>query len=79
MEFEIKPIQFPKTAVKMRMEVSVILNERAIVYVYFYEQDIEFQPLEIKEVIIEGQEYKNWGNDDNYIKKLVFSKLGISY
>lgn len=77
MDLAIQPTQFPKTAVRMKIDVSVILDEKAIVRVSFYEQDMEFQPLETKIIIIEGAEYKAWGNDDKYIKDLVFSKLGI--
>jgi hypothetical protein len=27
---------------------------------------------------IEGEEYSNWGNDDNYIVDLILTKLGMS-
>lgn len=77
MDIAIAPTQFPKTAVRMTMEVSVILDEKAFVRVNFYEKDKEFEPLETKIIVIEGAEYKAWGNDDKYIKNLVFSKLGI--
>ena len=32
---------------------------------------------DIKTLKIEGDEYNNWGNDDNYLIDLVLSKLGI--
>ena len=28
-----------------------------------------------KEIVIEGEEYLNWGNDDTYITNLVMSKI----
>ena len=28
--------------------------------------------------MIEGEEYSAWGNDDNYLKNLVASKLGLT-
>lgn len=31
-----------------------------------------------KLVKIEGEEYLNWSNDDNYIIQLIFQKLGIN-
>jgi len=31
-----------------------------------------------KIIILEGSEYTNWGNDDNYIKNIVLSKLGYT-
>lgn len=77
MDLAIPPVQFPKTAVRMKIDVSVILSEKAIVRVSFYENDNEYQPLDVRVFHIEGAEYKAWGNDDNYIKNIVFSKLGI--
>jgi hypothetical protein len=34
--------------------------------------------VEVKHLRIEGEEYKNWGNDDSYLLNLVFTKLGIT-
>jgi len=31
--------------------------------------------IDYKEILIEGEEYSNWGNDDKYIIDLVSSKL----
>jgi hypothetical protein len=28
-------------------------------------------------IIITGEEYENWGSDDNYIENLILSKLGV--
>ena len=28
-------------------------------------------------IIITGEEYENWGSDDNYIESLILSKLGV--
>lgn len=77
MNYQIPPTPFPKTAVRLKIDVAVVLNEKAIVRVSFYEDDSEYQPLDVKVFHIEGAEYKAWGNDDNYIKNLVFSKLGM--
>lgn len=77
MDLAIAPVQFPKTAVRMKIDVSVVLSQKAIVRVSFYENDNEYQPLDVRVFHIEGSEYKAWGNDDNYIKNIVFSKLGI--
>lgn len=30
-----------------------------------------------KQFVIEGAEYDAWGNDDNYLKQLIASKLGL--
>jgi hypothetical protein len=77
MDLAITPVQFPKTAVRMKIDISVILDEKAIVRVSFYENDNEYQPLDVKVFHVEGAEYKAWGNDDNYIKNIVYTKLGI--
>lgn len=78
MNIDIEPITFPKVAIRMQIDVNVILNEKAIIRVSFYEHDSEFQPLDIKVFIIEGEEYKAWGNDDTYIKNIVYQKLGLN-
>lgn len=31
-----------------------------------------------KQIIIEGEEYNNWSNDDNYLINLVLVKLGLT-
>jgi hypothetical protein len=78
MEYTIKPTLFPKYALRIKIDVQVQLGESATVRVSFYEENEEFTPLDCKVFLIQGEEYKAWGNDDNYIKDLVFTKLGIS-
>lgn len=77
MDFTIKPVPFPKIATRMKIDVTVILDEKAIVRVSFFEQGAEYQPLNTVVFYVEGEEYKAWGSDDDYIKNLVFSKLEI--
>jgi hypothetical protein len=76
MDFKIQ-YQVPKIATRMKINVEVILDEKAIVRVCFYEDDNEYLPIDTKTIIIEGQAYKDWGNDDAYIKKIVYETLGI--
>lgn len=57
--------------------MNVVLNEKAVVAVSFFERDSEFKVLDTQVLFIEGEEYKAWGNDDTYLKDLIFSKLGI--
>lgn len=78
MDLAIEPVVYPKLATRIKIDVSVILGEKAIVKVSFYEADSEFAPLDIKMFYIEGEEYKEWGNDDTYLENLIYSKLGIS-
>jgi hypothetical protein len=77
MELPIQPMAIPKIATRMKIDVNVLLDEKAYIRVSFYEEDQEFQPIDTKMIIIEGDEYKAWGNDDGYIKNIVFQKLGI--
>jgi hypothetical protein len=78
MDLAITPVQFPKTAVRMKIDISVILDEKAIVRVSFYENDNEYQPLDVKVFHVDGLEYKAWGTNDDYIKNIVYTKLGIN-
>jgi hypothetical protein len=78
MNLDIQPLIYPKLDVRMTIDVTVILSEKAFVRVSFYEKDNEYQPVDVKVLCIEGEEYKNWGNDDSYIKELVFKKLNIN-
>ena len=77
MEFIIQPTTVPKIAVRVKINVSVVLDEKAIVHVSFYEADQEFTPLDIRIIYLEGAEYKAWGSDDKYIKDIIYKKLGI--
>jgi hypothetical protein len=51
------------------------LNESVAVGVqlYYKEERVYFTSF-----VITGEEYSNWGNDDNYLKNLVASKLGLT-
>jgi len=51
------------------------LNESVSVGVqlYYGQQQVYFTSF-----FIEGEEYFAWGNDDNYLKNLVASKLGLT-
>lgn len=77
MEFKIQPTIVPKVATRMKIGVNVILDEKAIINVAFYEDANEFMPIDNKVITLEGEAYKKWGNDDNYIKNIVYETLGI--
>lgn len=77
MELPIQPTAIPKIATRIKIDVGVVLDEKAIIRVSFYESDQEFQPIDTKILFIEGDEYRAWGNDDTYIKNIVFQRLGI--
>lgn len=78
MEFKIQPTIVPKVATRMKIGVNVILDEKAIINVAFYEDSNEFMPIDNKVITIEGEAYKKW-NDDQYIKDIVYETLGIPF
>ena len=77
MDLQIEPMTFPKVASRVPMDITVVLNEKAFVKVSFFEDVEVFTPLHTQIIIIEGEEYKAWGNRDTYMTDLIFSKLGI--
>ena len=54
--------------------VDYILNEKAKINVYFYEGE---KIVDVQEIIIEGEEFSNWGSDDNYIIQSVLDRFGL--
>ena len=76
MEFQIQPRAI-KIATRVKINVNVILDEKAIIQVSFYEQDSEYTPIDTQMIILEGESYKMWGTDDSYIKNIVYETLGL--
>jgi len=76
MEFQIEPRAI-KVATRVKINVNVVLDEKAYIQVSFYEEDSEFTPIDSKVIVLEGEDYKKWGNDDNYIKDIVYETLGL--
>jgi hypothetical protein len=65
-----------KTVVSFTLNItSMIFNTSATFRVYLY--DANNKIVETTNVIVEGEEYLNWNNDDNYIIQLVAIKLGF--
>lgn len=74
-----KDLSVPKIAYKVKIYVTVILDEKAVARVEFYDNsNYVLEPLDVQIVLIEGDEYRQWGQDDNYIYNLVFEKLGLT-
>ena len=66
-----------KDASKIQIQgTSVRLNESASFYYTLYTDTDE----EIAEgsMILEGDEYNNWGNQDDYVYEVICSKLGLT-
>jgi len=69
-------ILLPYLVSSFDMNVIVVqLNVQATVIVNTF--DSNRNKLYDKQIIIEGEDYTNWGNDDDYLKNLVASKLGL--
>lgn len=77
MDLKIEPIAYAKLATRITIDVKVLLGEKAIVKVSFYEAGSEFSPLDTQMFYVEGDEYKAWGNDDTYLENLIYNKLGL--
>ena len=56
------------------LEIKLTESVRIAVYL-FTENDIL---VDSKQFLIEGDEYKRWGSDDNYIINLIKQKIQIS-
>lgn len=39
--------------------------------------DSDDNVISVENVLISGEEYNNWGSDDNYIETLILTKLGF--
>ena len=55
--------------------IIISLNYSACVITNTFDKD--GKRLYEKQFIVEGVEYANWGNDDNYLKVLISNKLGL--
>lgn len=71
---------FEKTTIKtgVRFSIDIVLmifNTSATFRVYLY--DVDDKIIDSSEVIVEGQDYLNWNNDDNYIINFIATKLGF--
>lgn len=80
MNLEIVDYNVPRVAKRVYIDlVDLNFNTSATFEVSFF-ADVEQSIMNLvkKEiVIIEGQEYQAWKNDDNYIIDLVMNKLGL--
>ena len=71
-----KEISLPYLVDSFNMGIYIYtLGVSAVVVATTYDKDK--RQLYEKQFVIEGSEYDDWGSDDNYIKDLVASKLGL--
>jgi hypothetical protein len=71
-------VQEPVKSNKIKLQVTVELGCKAIVRVLFYKDEIWDDPVAVKIVIVEGDDYKKWGTDDSYLETFVYEKLGLN-
>lgn len=55
---------------------DVVLGQKAIFLVKMFDSEKKF--VKMKQLTIEGQDYQNWGADDNYVYSWVETQLGFS-
>jgi len=65
--------EFLFSSIQIKLE-KLILDDSATFHVRFPEQTIRLRPIEI---VIQGQDYKNWLNDDSYVVQYIISKLNL--
>lgn len=71
---------FDKTTIQTGVRFSIdivmmIFNTSASFRVYLY--DIDDKIIDTSYVLLEGEDYLNWNNDDNYVIQYVANKLGF--
>jgi hypothetical protein len=65
-----------QTIVRFSLDIiELILNTSATFRVLCY--DVNNKLIETKFVSLEGTDYTNWGNDDEYVVQFVSSQLGF--
>lgn len=72
--FEQKTIKIA-TSISLHIQ-ELILNQSAVFRVSLHDED--GRCISNHMVTIEGQDYLNWGTDDNYVRRFVSAKLGFT-
>ena len=72
-----KPIVIDKgNAIKIYIDVGrLILHTSVEIFVTFCDENDQHLSREM--ILLEGEEYSNWGNDDQYLIDMVCSKLNL--
>ena len=61
---------------RVEFKIEVIPMSKAIVRAFFY-NDENPDPVAVKIVVIENEDYSQWGTDDNWVIDYVYEKLGL--
>jgi hypothetical protein len=76
MEKNIVPVVFSKRATKIVIgDINVVLDLLARIIVFY--KDDDDNTLETAIVVIDGEDYSNWGLDDEYLINKVLEKLNL--
>lgn len=57
--------------------LEIELHTKAILLVCLYDTNKNF--VECRKIIMQGNDYNNWGQDDNYINNFVARTLGYDF
>lgn len=77
--FSIQDKQFVTTKNAARVQIgvsSLTLGEKCVFRVYYY--DIDGILVHMEDVVMEGDDYRAWGNDDDYCINFVTNRLGLT-
>ena len=83
MNIPIENKEFKKYGNVVRIDVSIVPHKRAVVKVCIYSapaepiNDVDTEILLNEIMIVEGEDYDKWGEDDSYLENLVLSKYGL--
>ena len=72
--------QEPVTVKRIQIKCCDIEFNKSAKFIVFYfksKNEIEMDLFKSEMITIEGEEYLNWNNDDNYIIDLICQKLNI--
>lgn len=72
--------QDPKTATRISIKITELnfgVSVKFNVFFYMSEETYDMNVAKVETVLIEGDEYKGWKDDDQYIIDLICSKLGL--
>lgn len=62
-----------------RIDISILQLQLGLcvtIQAYIYSKNLESEPIR-KIITIDGEDYRQWGSDDNYLVQLVCVKLGV--
>ena len=77
--FNIQPKEIITTTLVTRITIqthNIIMNESVNLLVSYYNDKDKY--VETTHLLLDGDDYKNWGSDDNYLLNWVCNKLNLT-